>query len=264
VSTAPTAVDADSAGPGASTGPVIELRGLCAGYDGIAVVRDLDLHVDAGEIVALLGPNGAGKTTTLLTVSGILPALAGDVRVLGRPVSSRRPHRIARRGVAHVPEDRALFYGLSTQQNLRLGRRGSAWWGRRARTSLETAEALELFPALRPLLSRRAGLLSGGEQQMLALARAIVARPKVLMVDEMSMGLAPILVEQLLPTLRTVAEETGAGILLVEQHVHMALELADRAYVIVHGSVVLEDSAAALAKRADVLQASYLGAPPAH
>lgn len=245
-----------------STGPVIEVRGLRAGYDGIAVVRDLDLHVDAGEIVALLGPNGAGKTTTLLTVSGILGAIAGDVRVLGQPVSSRRPHRIARRGVAHVPEERALFARLSTQQNLRLGCRTGGWW-RRARTNAETQAALELFPALRPLLTRRAGLLSGGEQQMLALARAIVARPKVLMVDEMSMGLAPILVERLLPTLRTVADETGVGILLVEQHVHMALELADRAYVMVQGRVVLEGSAASLAERADVLHACYLGRTPA-
>jgi len=261
MSTSPAAVEPRLT-PAEGTGPVIDVRGLCAGYDRIPVVRDLDLHVDAGEIVALLGPNGAGKTTTLLTLSGILPVLAGEVRLLGEPVSTRRPHRIARRGVAHVPEDRALFSRLSTQQNLRLGLRGGPFWSRRARANAEIEQALELFPALQQLLSRRAGLLSGGEQQMLALARAIISRPKVLMVDEMSMGLAPILVEQLLPTLRTVAQQTGAGILLVEQHVHMALELADRAYVMVHGRVVLEDSAEALAERADVLEASYLGGQP--
>jgi len=230
--------------------PAVEVRGLSAGYDRIPVVRDIDLHVDPGEVVALLGPNGAGKTTTLLTISGILPALAGSVTVLGQPVSTRRPHRNARRGLAHVPEDRALFAGLSSRQNLRLGSRSK---------TDHVARAVELFPEFGKLLDRRAGLLSGGEQQMLALARALVSRPKLLMVDEMSMGLAPIIVERLLPVLRSIADRTGAGVLLVEQHVHVALEVADRAYVLIHGRVVLEGAAAELARRADLLEASYLG-----
>jgi branched-chain amino acid transport system ATP-binding protein len=230
--------------------PVVEVRGLSAGHHRIPVVHDLDLRVHAGEVVALLGPNGAGKTTTLLTISGILPAIAGEVRVLGETVSSHRPHRNARRGLAHVPEGGELFFGLSTRANLQLGNRNRKG---------DVDQALKTFPLLRDLLRRRAGLLSGGEQQMLALARALVGSPRVLMVDEMSNGLAPIIVENLLPVLRTIATEAGVGILLVEQHAHIALEIADRAYVLTHGRVTLEGPAAELAARTDLLEASYLG-----
>lgn len=232
---------------------LLDVKGLSAGYGGVPVVRDVDLHVDAGEVVAILGPNGAGKTTTLLAISGIVPPLAGAVRTLGEFGSSRRPYRIARRGVAHVPEDRALFFGLSGRENLRLG-------SRRDRSAI--AHAIEFFPALEPHLSRRAGLLSGGEQQMLALARALVSRPRLLMVDEMSLGLAPIIVEQLVPILRDIAEQTGAGILLVEQHVHIALQVADRAYVMNRGQIELEGDAADLARATERLEASYLGGRP--
>lgn len=229
---------------------VLELEAVDAGYDRLPVVRGLTMHVDAGEIVALLGPNGAGKTTTLLTVSGLLPLLGGKLDVLGGgPPSTRRPEEVARRGVAHVPEHRALFYELTVRENLRLG----------ANRRVEIDRVLDYFPALEPLLDRVSGLLSGGEQQMLALGRAIAGEPKLLMVDEMSLGLAPIIVERLLPVLRRLVTETGAAVLLVEQHVHLALELADRAYILNHGDVVASGSAADLASQAERLEASYLG-----
>ena len=232
------------------TEAVIEVEGLHAGYGGDPVVRDLTLHVMPQEIVALLGPNGAGKTTTLLTISGLLPAIAGEVRLFGRRVDTRRPARQARRGLAHVPEDRSLFFQLTARENMLLGKyRGKA----------DIAQALEYFPALEPLLDTRAGLLSGGEQQMLALARALVGEPKVLMVDEMSLGLAPIIVERLLPVLRRIVKERGVAVILVEQHVQLALEFADRAYVLAHGSLSLEGAASDLLQRPDLLEVSYLG-----
>jgi branched-chain amino acid transport system ATP-binding protein len=233
---------------------VIDIRGLSAGYGGVPVVRDLDLHVSAGEVVALLGPNGAGKTTTLLTISGILRPLAGTVTVLGQPVLGGRAHKVARRGVAHVPEDRSLFFDLTVRENLRLGSSGN-----RAARQASLQRAMEVFPALEPLQHRPAGLLSGGEQQMLATARAFVSNPKVLMVDEMSLGLAPIIVERMLPVVRRIADETGAGVLIVEQHVHMALTVADRAYVLSHGNLLLHGAAEELRQRRDLLESSYLG-----
>jgi len=242
---------------------VLTLRKLSAGYDHIAVVRDLDLEVSNGEVVALLGANGAGKTTTLLTVSGILPRISGELEVFGVPVAKPRRVRLpgtptatgvwrrARGGVAHVPEDRSLFFDLTVAEHLRVARR------HRDRAAVD--EALDHFPALRPLLTRRAGLLSGGEQQMLALARALVSRPKLLLVDELSLGLAPIVVERLLPVVRSIATERDIGVLLVEQHVPMALAVADRAVVLRRGRVVAEGTASDLADRPGLLEASYLG-----
>jgi len=237
---------------------LLRLVGASAGYDGIAVVHDVDLTVDEGEVVALLGANGAGKTTTLLAVSGLVACLGGSIEVLGSPVATRRRVRetdvwkLARRGVAHVPEDRGLFYYRTAAENLRLGR------PRRGATVAHD-QLLEWFPALVKTLDRKAGLLSGGEQQMLALARAVSSRPQLLLVDEMSLGLAPIVIQQLLPVLRSIATDTGAGILVVEQHVGLVLSVADRAYLMSQGRITVSGTAAELHDRGEQIEAGYLG-----
>jgi branched-chain amino acid transport system ATP-binding protein len=230
---------------------LIEARSLTCGYGQVPVVRELDLTVGEGEVVCLLGANGAGKTTTLLTIAGALPILGGEVEVLGSPVLKARPHEVARRGLGIVPEGRGLFYKLTVADNLRLRRH--------RQSAVDVDSVVKYFPALKNLMSRRAGLLSGGEQQMLAVAGALIADPKVVMLDEMSLGLAPIIVEQLLPTVRQIADERGMAVLLVEQHVLAALKVADRGYVLAHGEVVAAGDSAELRKDAELLEASYLG-----
>jgi ABC-type branched-subunit amino acid transport system ATPase component len=224
---------------------LVETVGLRAGYGDVEIVRDLDLRVEAGEVVALLGPNGAGKTTTLLTIAGELPPLDGEVRFLG--AATRDPlHVRARRGLAFVTQERAVLMDLTVAENLRVSR-------------CDIGQAVELFPELKDHLERRVGLLSGGQQQMLALARCLARSSKILLVDELSLGLAPKVVDRLLAAVRAAADD-GLGVLLVEQHVHKALRIADRVLVMRRGSVELEGTAADLRDRVDDIQNAYL--PP--
>ena len=236
-----------------TSGHALVLTGLFAGYQDVPVVRELNLEVRPGEVVALLGPNGAGKTTTLETIAGLNRPISGTVELSGQNVGGTPAYVLARRGLALVPEGRALFPGLTVREHLRLA------VGRGRRADSHEDELLEMLPELRKCLGRKAGLLSGGEQQMLAVGRALVTRPRLLLVDEMSLGLAPVIVERLIPILRRAADELGASVLFVEQHVALALDVADRAYVLTHGRIRLEGAAAELRERRELLAASYLG-----
>jgi branched-chain amino acid transport system ATP-binding protein len=229
---------------------VLELSDLTAGYGGPAVVRGIDLNVHAGEIVALLGANGAGKSTTLRAASDLLSPMSGSITFLGKNLSHVSPPERARWGIAHVPEGRGIFYGLTVAEHFRLCHPGE---------TMDVQLALDYFPALAKLQGRRAGLLSGGEQQMLAVGRALARKPKLLMLDELSLGLAPIIVEHILPVIRDYAVDRGCAVLLVEQHVQLALEYADVGYVMSHGEIVAHDNAAVLKQDHSLLLSSYLG-----
>lgn len=231
-------------------GAALETQGLTAGYDQAAVIRDVDLTVGPGEVVALLGANGAGKTTTLRVISGIVKPMAGRVFLDGRDLAPLSPSARARLRIAHVPEGRGIFFGLTVDEHFRLGHRGER---------LDADLAYEYFPKLRELRNRRAGLLSGGEQQMLAVGRALARHPCLLLLDELSLGLAPVIVEHLLPVVRDFARASQCAVLLVEQHVHLALEVADRGYVLSHGEIVLHETADVLRRDRHLLVASYLG-----
>ena len=216
---------------------LLEIEGVSAGYGPVRVLHDITLHVDEGEAVALVGANAAGKTTLLRTINGIIRATAGSIRLAGRDITALPPHDITRTGISQVAEGRQLFPEMSVRENLELGAMATeeSWLGRAA--MLERVVAL--FPRVGERMEQHAGTMSGGEQQQVAIARALMARPKVLLVDEPSAGLSPVLVQQVFRALRDI-HAAGTTILLVEQNVPLSLKLAQRAYVIELGRVTLE------------------------
>ncbi len=223
--------------------PLLAAKGLSAGYGRVPAIENIDFQLAVGEIVALLGANASGKTTTLLALAGVLEPMAGTVSWLGKVVRSPL-HIRARQGLGFVLGDRGTIGGLSTADNLRLGM-----------GSLE--QAVELFPELQPLMKRKAGLLSGGEQKILALARALASRPRALLVDELSLGLAPNVLDRILAALRE-ASQRGVGVVLVEQQVVHALQFADRAYILRRGQIIMRGATSDLLDRIDEIETSYL------
>jgi branched-chain amino acid transport system ATP-binding protein len=236
----------------------LEIRDLRVAYGGIVAVKGISLDVGRGEIVTLIGANGAGKTSTLKSIVGLVPPISGTIRLFGRDLRGVPTHRIVAEGVALVPEGRAVFSSMSVRENLELGsflKREKA--GREARLE----RCVRLFPRLGERLAQEAGTLSGGEQQMLAIARALMGDPKLILLDEPSLGLAPKLVAQIFESILEIAK-SGITILLVEQNTRLALETAERAYVLVTGEVALQGSAAEL-REDPRIRAAYLGEDPA-
>jgi len=234
---------------------VLEVQGLRVHYGAIEAVKGVDFTVAQGRISALLGANGAGKSTSLLAISGLLPVSAGSIRLDGAELRGQPPHRIVERGLIQVPEGREILGTLTVRENLMLGAFGRS---RHARGRINLEPMLALFPRLEAKLDERAGNLSGGEQQMLAIARALMAQPRCLLLDEPSMGLAPLLVRDIFKSLRAL-NENGLTILLVEQNVHQALRIAHDGYVMENGAIVLSGSGVELLNNPKVIEA-YLGA----
>ncbi len=243
--------------------PLLEITGLRAGYGAGDVLKGLDLVVAEGEIVALLGANGAGKTTTLRCISGLLGRVAGRILFDGRPLLGLKPEPIARLGIAHVPEGRRIFPGLTVRENIILGGSNRRGAGTRA-LNRDADEMLAHFPDLRRLEHALGWTLSGGQLQMVALARGLMARPRLLLLDEPSLGLAPLIVQLVFRIIADIRAR-GTTVLLVEQNAHMALSVADRGYVLETGSLQMSGRAADLSGNAEI-RAAYLGgrvaAPP--
>lgn len=235
----------------------LELSGVTVSRGGRPVVRDLSMDIPAGEVTALLGPNGAGKSSLVLAVAGVVREATGSVRLDGTELLGRRPEKIRGAGVAVVPEGRRLLPSLTVEDNLAVATyalpKGEADAGR--------AYALALFPELTKRLTVTARSLSGGEQQMVVLAQALVSRPKFVLVDELSLGLAPVVVQRMVPTLRTVAE-SGVGVLLIEQFVTVALALAQHAYVLERGRIRFSGAADELKEHPELLRSAYVGGTP--
>ena len=233
--------------------PLLSVRGLVAGYGGITAIKGIDLDVSDGEIVTLIGSNGAGKSTTLRAISGLIRARAGAISFKSTSIDRLPAHKIVSMGMSHVPEGRGIFARLTVLENLAMG----AFQRNDKEVSSDLTHVYDLFPRLRERLHQTGGTLSGGEQQMLAIGRALMARPRLLLLDEPSMGLSPLLVDTIFATIRSIREQ-GATILLVEQNALMALEVADRAYVLESGVVTLKGTGPELAKD-DSVRRAYLG-----
>lgn len=248
----PTPLAAATAAP-----PLLSVRGVNAGYGDTQVLWDISLELHRGEVVALVGANGAGKSTLLSVLSGLLHAWSGQVELDGRDIARLPAERIVSRGLAHVPQGRRLFSGLSVEDNLRLG----AYTRRAGSVGAISADLERIYGVLPKLRERRAqlaGLLSGGEQQMVAIGRGLMARPEVLLMDELSLGLAPTIVDDLLAAIDTIHRQEGLTFLLVEQDVQIALERADRGYVIENGRIVLSGPASQLLA-SEAVRTAYLG-----
>jgi branched-chain amino acid transport system ATP-binding protein len=235
------------------SGPLLQIRDLHVGYGSILALHGISLEVERGQIVTLIGANGAGKTTTLRTISGLLRPRQGEIVFDGRSIAGSKPHQIAARGISHVPEGRGIFANLSVQENLELG----AYLRKGAIPRGDYDRVFSLFPVLRERIRQNAGTLSGGEQQMLAISRALMGKPSVMLLDEPSLGLAPQLVQTIFRVIREINVE-GTTILLVEQNAHMALEVAHHGYVMETGRIVLADSAKSLLA-SDRVKKAYLG-----
>ncbi len=235
--------------------PQLEIQSMVAGYGDTRVLKGISLNVAAGGVTALLGANGAGKTTTLRAISGLIRAKEGDVRFEGRSMRNMRPAAISALGIGHVPDGRGTIAELTTEENLRVG-----GFTLRGRAALETEieRMYERFPILQERRRQQAGTLSGGEQQMLAIARALMSKPKLLLLDEPSFGVAPLVVARIFEILRQINREHSIGILLIEQNANLALDLADYAYVLESGRIALEGSAAEL-RNNEAVHRSYLG-----
>ncbi|MDQ6941294.1 MAG: ABC transporter ATP-binding protein [Candidatus Eremiobacteraeota bacterium] len=234
---------------------LLEIEGLVARYGAVEALHGISLVVAEGEIVSLLGANGAGKSTTLKTISRVIAPSAGTIKFNGKSLDGLQPEDVVALGIAHVPEGRRIFPGLSVIDNLRLG--ATARRARRAEIDVDVDEALGVFPKLRGLASKLGWTLSGGEQQMLAIARGLMAKPRLLLLDEPSLGLAPLIVTDVMETIVRIAR-TGTTVLLVEQNAHLALQIASRAYVLETGRVALSGAAATLLASEEMRRA-YLG-----
>jgi branched-chain amino acid transport system ATP-binding protein len=232
---------------------LLSVRDLVVGYGGIEALHGIDLEVQKGQIVTLIGANGAGKTTTLRAISGLLRPRRGTINFMSKSIGGAKPHVITAMGISHVPEGRGIFANLTVQDNLELG----AYLRKGKIPQSEYERVYTLFPVIRERIKQNAGTLSGGEQQMLAISRALMARPAVLLLDEPSLGLAPQLVQTIFRVIREINQE-GTTILLVEQNAHMALEVAHRGYVMETGRIVLADSSKALLA-SDRVKKAYLG-----
>lgn len=236
--------------------PLLELKGVASYYGNVQALKSVSLRVEQGEVVTLLGANGAGKSTTLRTISGLLRPASGEVWFEGQPIHAMAPEKIVRLGISHVPEGRRIFPGLTVRENIMLG---TSSRGRLSRGQMEeeVAQMFEIFPVIKPFENALGWTLSGGQQQMLAVARGLMAKPKLLLLDEPSLGLAPVIVQQLFGTIREI-HARGTTILLVEQNANMALSVANRGYVLETGEMKVEGSPKELLGNEEV-RAAYLG-----